>query len=59
MTGCLPLPLLTPKHSCKTCGGPEAFFSPTTSKKCGKKHTNNLYIIYVCDQHTIGKGGLP
>ena len=45
------MPLLTPNHSYKTCGGPEAFTSTTILKKCGAKTSSErqeCYILKTC-----------
>ena len=48
-TGCLPL--LTPNHCLRTCGGLEAFTSTTLCKKCGGKTSSGGLERYILKDH--------
>ena len=43
--------MLTPKHSYKMCGGPEAFISTTICKKCGGKTSSGVQERYIKKTH--------
>ena len=45
------MPLLTPNHSFRTCGGPEAVTSATTTKKCCGKTSSGGQEGYILKTH--------
>ena len=45
------MPLLTPNHSFRTCGGPEAFGSTECFEKCGGKSSSRGQKLHILKTH--------